>query len=328
MSVLVTGASGFIGGNVVRMLVEGGKEVVAFDTNLPGPQSVLADMISKVKFVAGNITDMSYLLNTAKEHNVEGIFHLAALLRSACNLRPVEGMRTNIEGTANVLEVARMLNVRRVVCATCGSATGSLMDMSKPTKETDYALPIQGIYGLTKLVSEQLCFNYRQIYDVDAVAVRGRGIYGPGYFHALTEPLPIDILIQDAVAGKPINVAKAGDTSFEYTYVKDYVRCMLLAYEAKELKDWLFNASFSQLRSIFQVVDVLRGIFPKLPIEVGHGDWEDMVHGYYKGKKARRSLRPPADISRAHDELGWEPQYDIERGIPANVAWLKERKYL
>lgn len=326
MAILVTGLTGHIGSNVIRELVEKGKEVVGVSRRLPGPRSALAGVLDRVTIVTGDISDLAWLLNVIKQYHVEGIIHTAAVPPNATDAIPIQAIRSNIEGTANVLEAARILDLRRVVV--CGSASGAGVqrgDLTRPITEADYQFPGRGIYGTTKLASESLSHNYRESYKVDVVVVRPSCVYGPG-FDRVGNQLPIEELVKDTVAGKPIHLDRGGDTAHDYTYVRDMNQALILCYEAKEIKNWVYNIGFGQLRSVSQIVKVLKESFPKLPIKVGPGKMDnDRDHG---GPRRWLFERSPNDISRARQDLGYEPRYDIDKAIPAYVAWLQEGKYI
>ena len=115
MSILVTGSSGGIGGNVVRMLLEAGEEVVGFDVAPPGPGSVAADVADHFPLVLGSVTDLACLMRAAQHHGVEGIIHMAAMLFLGLEWRTHEMVRVNIEGTVNVLEATRLLGLPKMV---------------------------------------------------------------------------------------------------------------------------------------------------------------------------------------------------------------------
>lgn len=331
MTILVTGAAGYVGSNLVRMLVQEGKDVVASDMMRPGSESVLTEMRDQLRFVVANVLDLGRLVSIIKQFRVEGIIHTAVVQAQEANDRPLEGLRVNIEGTANILEAARLMNLRRVVCCSSSSAVGDHADISKPIKETDIKLPLSGLYSVANLTREGLCYNYRRIFSVDAVAVRLTRGYGPGFTH-FDMPVPLPILVRDAVAGKPIKIERGGETVMDYTYVKDQVLGVKLAYEANTPRSWIYNVSFGQLRSVFQVVEVLKKVFPTLPIEVGPGLWGETAAA--PGAVAANPLtyrvvqRPPYDITLAKQDLGYDPRYPIDKGIPAYVAWLQKRQYL
>ena len=322
MTLLVTGSSGGIGGNVVKMLLEAGEEVVGFDVTRPGPNSVASDVADRFPLELGSVTDLACLLETAQRYSVEGIIHIAAMLSRGFEWRTQEMVRVNIEGTVNVLETTRLLGLRKVVTTSSYSAAGLHPDLSQPIPAGPSHLPLHTIYAVTKLAGEGLCYRYREDYGVDVRVARPASVYGPGLYRA--DPgRPVDALLGELLAGRDVRVPRGSDSPLDYTYVMDEARGIIQAYEAESTNSWLFNISFGQHRTVGQIVEVMRREFPERTIEVGQGSWEGL-----DGQGSGSLLRPPSDNSSAREELGYNPQYDIDRAIPAYIRWLRNREYV
>lgn len=317
MAILVTGATGGIGSNVVRFLAEQGRQVVAYDMAPPPPDNVLADVMDRVKLETGNVIDASHILNVIKRNNVDGIIHCAALVGTTPNERPIEALQVNVIGTANVLEAARFMRLRRVIIMSSRAAMGRPEDVVTPRKEDEYCLPMSGIYPVSKLCVEQLAFTYRNLYKMDVIALRPCSVFGPGERLGGHNPDLLKILVMDAVAGKPIHYKTAGDFSDDVTYVKDFAKGTVQAYDCKAPRYHLYNLSYGRNTKMSEVCAVLKRLFPDVPIDVGPGQWDD--------PSARQ--RPPQDITRAREDLGYEPEWPVARAIPDWVRWLKEGKY-
>ena len=281
MAILITGGTGFIGSNTVRFLAEQGREVVAYDLFYPNGTSVLDDIKGEFKLEIGNITDLSHILWTIKKYNIKGIIHGAAMIPVPATNRPIEALHLNIIGTANILEAARIADLERVVILSSSAVMGGPEDLVTPRKEEDIVLPASGIYALSKLTCEQLTHSYRTVYGVDAIAVRPRCIYGPGGRPHLT---PIWEVVMDAVAGKDIIQKTGGDSAFDLTYVKDCSKGLLQAYDCKSPTYYVYNMSRGRNRTMAEVCDVLRDLFPDLTIEVGPGLW----HGALDSRQPRK----------------------------------------
>ncbi|MFC1970485.1 NAD-dependent epimerase/dehydratase family protein [Chloroflexota bacterium] len=324
MSILVTGVSGLIGSNVARMLVEEDKKVIGFDVASPGPHTVIAGMAEKIPFIYGNVFDLALLLNVVKWHKVEGIIHTAALHTFDVDSQPLEGTRINIEGTLNVLEAARIFNLKRVVCCSSASVTGVQQDrpMESNMKESDLDLPYGSMYPISKLTNELHVHVYREKFGVSAIICRPARVWGPG-FNRWEGALPIATMIRDAVEGRPIKLDSGGNTGFDFTYVRDVARGLIQALEVNTTKSCVFNLSSGRLFTLSQIADFLRKEFPDLPIEIGSGKMARILtSGYHIATK------PAFDITRAREELGYDPQYGLKKGIPAYIAWIKEGKYI
>ncbi len=325
MAVLVTGGTGMIGSNIARLLAEQGRKVVVYDVSeRPGQFEGVAD---RVKVELGSVTDLSHVMHVVQDNDVDGIINCAAILGTRSSPRPLEGLEVNIMGCANMLEAARLMHLRRVIIFSSAAAMGGPEDISTPRTEDDAScLPLAGIYPLSKLTCEQLTYTYRQLYSVDAAAVRPRAVFGPGGERYIGK-IPIRVLIREAMQGKPIRYETGGDTALDFIYVKDLAKAVVQAYDSPALKHYLYNLSFGQFRTVFQICEVLRKVFPRLPIEMGPGLWPGyLTRGQQVDQTWRPALKPPHDISRAREDFGFEPEWDLDRAIPDYVQWLKKTK--
>jgi UDP-glucose 4-epimerase len=132
-------------------------------------------------------------------------------------------------------------------------------------------------------------------------------------------------VVLDAVAGKPIRYKTGADSSFDLTYVNDMSVGLVQAYDSQSANHYVYNLSYGKNTRMSEVCDVLKGLFPNLPIEVGPGLWEGVLaRGKQVDLSYRTSQRPPQDITRARKDFGFDPQWPVERAIPDWVQWLKE----
>lgn len=328
MSILVTGGTGLIGSNVVRLLIEQGREVVVYDRLPVVEGSILADVMKDKQIEIGNVADLAHVLNVIKDNKVKGIIHCAAMISQDANGHPIEALNVNIIGSANMLEAARILGLGRVIIISSSGAMGGPDDLITPIKEETISIPSSGIYNNCKLACEQIVYTYRQLYHVDALAIRPRNVYGPGVQRRPRFSKPLFNLFYSAMAGTPIVRKTGADTNFDFTYAKDTAKGIIQGYDCKSPTYHVYNMSSGKLTNISEVCDVLRGLFPNLQIEVGPGLWEGVLAGGRQiDTQYRSTQRPPQDITKARKDFGYEPEYDISRGITAWVRWLKEGKY-
>ncbi|MFC1917714.1 NAD-dependent epimerase/dehydratase family protein [Chloroflexota bacterium] len=329
MSILVTGGTGLIGSNVARALVDIGREVIILDRqSFPSDiNNVLYDVSDKYKLVIGNVADLAYLLNIIKTYHVEGIIHLATMAASAALEHPVEALQVNIIGAANMIEAARIMNLKRVILTSSASVYGAVEYTETPLREEDIILPASGMYALTKLTIEQLTYTYRELYGVDVVALRPGRTYGPGEGGHLI-PHPIYKMVLSAVEGKPFRQSSGGDSAYEYSYVKDFARGAIQAYDCPRLNHHVYNLGFGGNRKMSDVAEILRNLFPNLTIELGPGLWPgSLPKGLQKDLVHRSTQRPPTDNTRARKDFGYNSEWPIERAIPDWIKWLKQRVY-
>jgi len=160
--------------------------------------------------------------------------------------------------------------------------------------------------------------NYAELYGVDFVSVRMAANYGP----PITSAQPragagtITTFVINALDGKPTVLEKGGDQRIEYTYVLDTVNGWALAHRAEKLKHRVYNISSGRLNSLFETAEVVRKLIPGADIKVGSG--------FLTGRGWRR---PPFDLTRANEELGYTPKYaDLEKGVSSYINWLRQAR--
>lgn len=174
-SVLVTGARGFIGRAVLKLLQREGYEVVAVDNS--APLGTAGDLSSEPEF-AVDITDVERLRSIFQSRAIGGIIHLAAILPTAAQRDPVLATRVNIQGSLNVLELAREFGVRRVVFGSSLSVYGTC-PADRVVSELDRAAP-EDLYGAAKLYVERIGEAYRELHGMEFVSLRIGRVVGPG----------------------------------------------------------------------------------------------------------------------------------------------------
>ncbi|HVY20291.1 MAG TPA: NAD(P)-dependent oxidoreductase [Bauldia sp.] len=316
MTVLVTGGTGTIGSNVARQLIDQGRKVVVYDRVPPHPSNqVLAPVADKMTVEIGNITDLANVFDIIKRNKVESIIHLATMLPAhANNTHPIEALQVSIIGSANMLEAGRLLGIGPIVITSAAGVMGRPEDITKPQKEEDVKLPIVGVYPLAKLACEQLVATYRTLHKVNATAVRPRNVYGPGAPARAEQPL--FEMVYDILAGKDFVRDSGADSTFDYTYVKDLAKGILQVHDMKETPNYVYNLSFGKMVRMAEAAEALSRIFPKRKIKLGPGNWEGIVEGGKTiGLTIRPAVMPPQDITRARKEIGFNPEYDLSRGL-------------
>lgn len=330
MTTLVTGGTGLIGASVARLLItEYDQKVVVFDRNPPAPNGVLSDLGDRLVPFIGNVTDLSQILHVVQDNDVDYIVHTGAIVSAAANLHPIEALETNVIGTANVLEAARLFKLKRVISTSSSSVFGAPEDIVTPRREEDIVLPATGIYPLSKITGEHLVHTYRKLYGVDAAAVRPRAVYGPGSARFLPRSVPTVKLIEAAAKGEDIIKPSGADTVFDVTYVKDQalgiVRALL---HEGELAHHVYNLSYGRNISLGDLAEVIRQAVPEIKVELGPGLWEGILErGEQRDLTYRGSQRPPLDVSRAREDFGYEPAWPIERAVPDFIRWLRDSTY-
>jgi nucleoside-diphosphate-sugar epimerase len=296
-TVLITGGCGFLGQHLAQELIERGFRVVVFD--LQEDKSLLdpASGSEKWEFVCGDVTNFPELMEALSKHEVKSVVHAAAILPPYSECRPYQSLLVNVLGTFNVLEAARLRNLRRVSYVSSGAVYGTHCGKC----QEDSPIPLQlgfGLYGPAKASCELVGLKYSELYDVSFVSVRNAAIYGPG----VTSPHYLNILVRDALAGKKIVLERGADHRFEFIHVKDAAAGIRMIHTAEDLKHRLYNLGTGQSHSLNEVAAEIRKIIPQADISLGPGLLEDLPQ------------RPPFDISRIR-ELGYAPQFNLYRGL-------------
>jgi UDP-glucose 4-epimerase len=311
---LVTGGSGFIGTYIIDHLIDAGYEVVSFDLYRPAPATptgwLVKEKEKQLTFVRGDITDFYGLLRVAKEHNVDAIVHAGALTDvDLLKESPTLALRINTGGTVNALEAARILKMTRVVILS-SIAVYAPKQYEPMDEEHPVHLPNQGpalaSYSCSKLAGEAFGLHYWAEFGVPFMAIRCSGVYGFG----MKYPMYIKTMLENALEKKPTTFETGGDVSRDFVYVKDVALAVSLALQSKEerLQNRIFNiAHGGPLTKGFQLAEVVKEFIPEAEIHIGRGLSE------YEAKIERS--RGKLSIQKAQTELGYEPHFDLRKGI-------------
>ena len=224
MTIMVTGGNGFIGRRVVDGLIARGERVVRFDM---APARSTDDGVADV---CGDITQITHLTEAVMSHGVTRVVHLAALLPPETEERPHTGLLVNVQGTANVFEVARWSGVERVVYASSIACYGDQSNFGdRLVTEDDVSQPFN-MYGQTKAVNDFTAERYRRNWDLDLCGIRICTVFGHGRATGLTGLIGGALISRPAV-GLPVEVPVDPAEASAMIYVDDaaevFVRVVL-----------------------------------------------------------------------------------------------------
>lgn len=304
---VVTGGAGFIGSNIVDRLVTGGNEVVVIDNLLTSSMDNLKDIMSRIKFVNGDIQDLDLLVREFE--GVDYVLHQAALASVPRSIEnPIASNQNNIDGTLNVLVAARDAGVKRVVYAASSSAYGNTPTL--PKHEGMASDPLSP-YAITKLVGEQYCKVFYNIYGLETVALRYFNVFGPrqdpNSQYAAVIPKFITAMLNDE---RPV-IYGDGEQSRDFTYVQNNVDANLLACTAPNAAGKMFNVACGERITLNQLVELLNDILGK------------DIEPVYEEERAGDVKHSLADISLARDIMRYEPEYGFKEGLLKTVEWFK-----
>ncbi len=307
MRYVVTGGAGFIGSNTVDELVRRGHSVVVLDDLSAGREDKLAEIRNKITFIKGSITDIEVVRKAM--HEAEYVMHLAARTSVPRSVKdPIETNKINIEGTLNVLVAAKELKVKRVVFAASSSAYGETPTL--PKVETMQPEPISP-YGVTKFVGELYGQTFGRCYGLENVALRYFNIFGPRQDPGSPYSGVLAKFCTAFLEGTPPSVFGDGEQTRDFTYVENAVQANLLACEAPNVSGKVFNVGVGGRVSLNEVLRELRKITGKA------------LEANYEPAREGDIRDSQADISRAREFLGYEPQVSFEEGLARTFEWYR-----
>jgi UDP-glucose 4-epimerase len=280
--------------------------------------SLIADIVDDVDVVTGDILDGAALREVVAAHGITHIVHMAALMPGPAEANPAAAIAIGVDGTLNVLEAARACNIQRVVYTSSNAFIGDVrgkhghpdfvpLDESLPPNPAD-------MYGVTKVCSETLGNYYRKRHGVDFVALRYPSIYGPGKLARHGVLALYGKVIEDAIAGREFSIPRGGDQRNDVVYVGDVAHSIVLALNAEGLTQGTFNIGTGRGVTLKDFAAVLNRLFPDSRIDIGPG--LDFREGYKQSYCI-------FDIGKAREQLGYEPQYDLERGVEDYVESIR-----
>jgi UDP-glucose 4-epimerase len=316
MTVLVTGALGAIGSEVVRRLVQDGHAVVAFDQH--GDTGLIPDVVDQIAVEVGDVRDWATVLGVVRRHGVTDVIHMAVVLPDQAQREPKLATEVNVGGTVVVCELARALSLHRVVFASSKGVYQQIRDEhAHPTYvpvTEEYPIGPDGIYDVTKYAAEQIGMNYAQSHEVDFVAMRFAATYGPGRMTRHGALAIRSAIVENAYFGRPTVLEKGGEQLDDFVYTKDVAQALVRAVGAEGLTHRVFNIGTGQRSSLADAARIIKERLPDADIQIGPGtDY---------GAFGRYCI---FDIGRARAELGYEPEFDHRAGIQDYLNVLASR---
>jgi UDP-glucose 4-epimerase len=301
---LVTGGAGFIGSNVVKLLVDEGYDVLVIDNLSSGYRRNL-DQFKSVGFMEADVRDEAAVMRAMD--GTEVVFHLAASVGNVRSIeQPIDDSEVNLLGTIRVLEAARRAGVRKLICSSSAAIFGELRRLPIPE---DHPTEPDSPYGVSKLAEEKMCLVYSKLYELDAVCLRYFNVYGVNQrYDAYGNVIPI--FAHRLLRREPLIVYGDGEQTRDFVNVADVARANLLAARSSGVSG-AFNAgsgvSISVNRLVAMMLDASETSVPVQHVEPRKGEVRDSR----------------ADISAAREVLGYEPTVNIEQGLAEYMAWAK-----
>ncbi len=307
MTVLVTGGGGFIGSHIVERLLNEGESVRVLDNFATGQRSNLVPFMGDIELIEGDLQSYERAHNAIR--GCEAVFHQAALPSVPRSVQdPLTSNASNVIGTLNILLAARDEDVRRVVFASSSSVYGSVPTL--PKTEDLPTLPISP-YAVAKLAAEGYCRSFTAVYGLETVALRYFNVFGPRQDPMSQYAAVVPNFITAALEGGTISIHGDGEQSRDFTYIENVVDANLAAMSAEGAAGNAYNVACGERVSLNELIAELAQLT---------GQELEPVYGPERPGDVKHSL---ADISRARQELGYEPRVDLQEGLRRSLAFYE-----
>ena len=310
---LVTGAAGFIGARTSEFLIKDGHTVAGVDNlNEAYDPRIKQYRLKRLQALPGftfhklDIAEKS-IIDDFKDHQFEGVINLAARAGVRDSVKdPWAYVESNMIGTLNMLELCRGTGTKKFIMASTSSIYGE--DPPYPTPESaSSSEPLQP-YAASKKGAEAMAHAYHHLYGIDVSVVRFFTVYGP----AGRPDLAIFRFVQWISEERPVHVNGDGEQSRGFTYIDDIARGVIAAL--KPLGHEIINLGGHEVITINNLIKLIEDVVgKKAVVEYGPPDLADMRSNW-------------ADVTKAGELLGWEPQFSLRSGIEKLVEWYNAER--
>ena len=310
---LVTGAAGFIGARTSELLIKDGNTVVgidnmndAYDPRIKEYRLRKLQALPEFTFHELDISNKA-IIDQFKDQKFAGVINLAARAGVRYSVEdPWAYVESNMIGTLNMLEICRQTGTKKFVVASTSSIYGE--DPPYPTPESaPSSEPLQP-YAASKKGAEAMCHAYHHLYGIDVSVVRYFTVYGP----AGRPDLALFRFVQWITEGLPVRVNGDGEQSRGFTYIDDIARGTILALKPVGFE--IINLGGHEVITINNLIKLLEEVIGKKAIvQYGPPDPADMRSNW-------------ADVSKAGELLGWEPQFGLRAGVERLVEWYNTER--
>ena len=309
----VTGATGLVGGWLVKRLIEADADVICLVRDwVPQSELVRSQAIEHVKVVRGDVRDQAFLERVLGEYEIDTVIHLAAqTIVGIANRNPVSTFETNIQGTWALLEACRRSPcVKQIVLASSDKAYGDQEDL--PYDETT---PLQGEhpYDVSKSCADLIAHTYAVTYDLPTVITRCGNFYGGG---DLNWNRIVPGTVRSIVRGELPVIRSDGSYVRDYFYVEDGAAAYMLLAEKLAENRALAGEAFNFSNEIqVTVLELVKKILNFMDT-----DLEPEILGTATNEIKHQCL----SAAKAQSMLGWTPLFTLEEGLERTVRWYRD----
>ncbi|MFJ7681463.1 SDR family oxidoreductase [Peribacillus butanolivorans] len=307
---LVTGAAGFIGSNLVETLINMGYNVRGLDNYSTGKRENVEEFnnTTNYEFIEGDIRDFETCLTACE--GVDYILHQAALGSVPRSMKePLIYEDNNITGVANLMEAARINNVKRFVYASSSSVYGDSTKLPKVEGEEGNIL---SPYALTKKINEEYCKLYSKVYGLECIGLRYFNVFGRRQDPDSQYAAVIPKFVKGLMSNEQVEIFGDGEQTRDFTYIENVIEANLKACLASvDAVGEAFNIAYGGQDSLISLYNKLSILLDKkIPPLFGPSREGDIKHSN-------------ADITKAKKLLDFDPDYDFDKGIKIAVDWYK-----
>jgi len=311
--ILITGATGFVGSHLTELCVEKGFEVLAFDRYNPNYNFGWLENSkykNDINFQFGDIRDYDSVLKTMK--NCEIVFHLAALIGIPYSyISPLAYLKTNVEGTYNVLESSKSLDIEQTIITSSSEVYGTAKYVPIDEK---HPLTAQSPYSASKISADQLALSYWNSYRIPIKIIRPFNIYGPRQSSRAVIP---SIIIQALNSKKEIKLGNIGP-SRDFTYVTDTCNAFL---EILKIKKFFGNTINVGSNTEYTIEHIANKILKKINSQAIVKREKSRVRS-----KTSEVVKLICDNKQILKHTNWKPKIDLDKGLDKTISWFKENE--
>ena len=294
--ILVTGGAGFIGTHLVNRLRDEGHSVRVMD------------IVGRASYYRGDVKSLTECKQFC--HQQDTVYHLAALKDVAESVKnPELYNENNIQGTANILEAARLMKVKRVIFASSAAVYGN--PFWPQQYEHNDVEPLSP-YAISKVAGENYCRYYSRVHKLPTMALRFFNVYGPG--QKLNDPYAgvITAYINQMLRGKSPRIDGDGYQTRDFVYISDIVQALTLAIRCPLDNYQVCNVGVGQTRNLHEIINVLNLILDK------------KIEGFHAPEREGDVKNSCASIEKAKQILGYYPEVFFGRGMSQTVKYFQE----
>jgi len=317
--ILITGGLGFLGANLARLLCDSGEAVLATSNRNTVVPKLLSSFVDRLlKIIPLDITSLEKVSQAIKDFAVTGIVN-AAVRSEKGNTSLYQAMDVNVTGTINVLEAARIAEIKRVVFISSEAVYQGLKTTQPYKEEEKLLITSDRFIPGTKKAGEILCLMYCKEYGMEVISARATRMYGPLYQGVRNLA---GHMVENAAKGIPIALANQDPAeAHDIIYAKDAARAIMLLLKAQTLRHRVYNVGFSRLVSLAEFAEAIKTLLPKSEIHLGDGP------GPLISTKTPMDINACVDIARLSEETGFTPEYDPYRGVEHYIKWAHDGIY-